>query len=131
MRVAIIVICLLCLADAGASADVEVRRYGAENPMVTIAKSMFWGGLGGLLLGGAVALIADDNKEDYVKWGFVGGVFVGLGVGIYHVVTRPQPTSSLIRTDGDNVALSARALQLQRDQTGRATLRLSVFAYDF
>jgi hypothetical protein len=105
MRVLLILLVFALFATA-ARADVEVRRYGAENPMVTIAKSTMWGGLAGLILGGATALVAGENEDDIIKWFFVGGVFVGCGVGIYHVATRPEPTASLLQIDGDGLAVN-------------------------
>lgn len=131
MRVAIVALCLLCFVTVTANAQVEVRRHGAENPMVTIAKSILWGGIAGLALGAATALIVDENQEEYIRWFFVGGVFVGLGVGIYHVATRPEPTGALIQTDGDKLAFNPQAFKLRRVRGGEPELRLSLFAYDF
>jgi hypothetical protein len=60
----------------------------------------------GLILGGATALVAEKNEGDIVKWFFVGGVFVGCGYGVYHVATRPEPTSSLLQIDGNGLAVN-------------------------
>ncbi len=62
MRVAAIVLVLCVVTVMTAGAQVTVVRQGEENAFLTIAKSTAWGGLGGLVLGGAVALIADDNQ---------------------------------------------------------------------
>jgi hypothetical protein len=103
MRVAAIVIVVCALAVVSASAQVTVVRESDENPVVTIAKSTAWGGLAGLTLGAAVALIADENQDNIVKWFFVGGVFGGFGYGIYHVATREHPSTALLRIDRDGV----------------------------
>ncbi|OGF18196.1 MAG: hypothetical protein A2W00_10000 [Candidatus Eisenbacteria bacterium RBG_16_71_46] len=78
-------------------AAVNVERQGAENPVIEIAKSTVYGGLAGLVVGGAIALASDsnDNDGDIVRWSFIGGTFVGLGYGIYQVSNRPQPTALL------------------------------------
>ena len=124
--------CVLLLFAAGASAQVEVRRHGEENPMITIAKSILWGGLAGLVLGGASALVVNDHQDDIFKWSFVGGVFGGLAVGVYHVATRPQPTGALLEMDSDGFALRAPTFTLRTDDADR-TLRgqLTLFAYNF
>jgi hypothetical protein len=83
---------LIALSAVGpACADVNVERHGSENPMQEIAKSTIFGGLAGLLLGGAYAL-ADDSGDDSdaLKWGVVAGTFFGFAYGFYHVQTRPR-----------------------------------------
>ena len=96
---------LFILAPRTASGQVVVTRSGEENPGITITKSIFWGALGGLIVGGAVALLMDDNQEDALKWGFVGGTGLGLAAGIWHVAKRPQPRSALLRIDPEGAAL--------------------------
>jgi len=94
-----IVTLLLLAAFAGltqpvpARAGVNVERQGAENPMVEVARSTIYGGVAGLMIGGAIALI-DDSHDDasVLKWGFAGGTFLGFGVGLVSVLTRPEPT---------------------------------------
>ena len=77
-------------------AAVNVERQGAENPMVEVARSTIYGGLAGLMLGGAFALIDDSHSDaDALKWGFAAGTFVGFGVGIISVLRRPEPTGLL------------------------------------
>ena len=114
-RVVFILLIILIFASS-ARADVEVRRYGAENPMITIAKSTMWGGIVGLILGGATALVADKNEGDIIKWFFVGGVFVGCGVGVYHVATRPEPTSSLLQINGDGLAVNVPSIRFSSER---------------
>jgi hypothetical protein len=105
MRITLILLILL-IAAGDATAQVEVHRRGEENPMVTIAKATMWGGVAGLILGGAVALVADDNQGDIIKWSLVGGVFFGFGFGVYHVLTRPEPTGALLEFDRGGFALA-------------------------
>ncbi len=82
---------------APARAAVKVERQGTENPMVEVAKSTVWGGLTGLVLGGAIALVGNDNHNDgdILRWGFAGGTFLGFGVGMWWVTHRPEPTALL------------------------------------
>ena len=96
---------LFILLPQAASGQVVVTRGGDENPAVTITKSIFWGALGGLIVGGAIALVIDDNQGDAVKWGFVGGTGLGLAAGIWHVANRPQPQSALLRIDPEGAAV--------------------------
>ncbi len=100
------VVALLLVAMAGwgarsAQAAVNVERQGSENPMIEVFKSTIYGGLAGLVVGGAIALAAENGGEP-VRWGFVVGTFVGLGAGVIHVTSRPQPTS-LLELGGDHV----------------------------
>ena len=85
---------------AKSSGNVEITRGGAENPMVEVARSVFWGALAGLVVGSAVALAVKDDSGEAIRWGIVGGTAVGLGVGIYFVSHRPQPASLLEIHDG-------------------------------
>lgn len=111
---------LLILAPRSAEAQVVVSRAGEENPAVSITKSIFWGGLGGLILGGAIALVAEDNEGDIIKWSFVGGTAAGLAVGIWHVASRPQPSAALfeIRPEGTRVAFPRPAWERRVDPLG-------------
>ena len=97
--------CLLLGAALPAASGVQVQRSGSENPMVEVAKSTFYGGLAGLLLGSAVALANDSkNSGDIIKWGFVGGTFFGFGYGLYHVSKRP---SAMLEIEDGGVRLGA------------------------
>ena len=115
MRVAVVALVLCVVTAVSSSAQVTVERQGDENPVVTIAKSVMWGGLAGAVLGGAVALIAEENEEDIVKWFFVGGTFAGLGYGIYHVSTREKPSSALLRIDGDGLDWNVPSVTFARE----------------
>jgi hypothetical protein len=82
-----------------AFADVQVERRSDENPMVEIARSTIYGGLAGLAVGLAfVALDKNGDHPDLVSNSFAIGTLAGLGVGIYWVTSRPQP-SALIQVD--------------------------------
>ena len=95
--VALLGLVLLAGADPAAAQLIETRQ-GEANPVVSIFKSTIYGGLAGLVLGGAVELIDDDDDNtDALKWGFVGGAFFGFGYGLYHVMTRPEPQALLER----------------------------------
>ncbi len=125
MRAAVVALLLCMVVAASSSAQVTVHREGDENPVITIAKSIMWGGLAGLVLGGAVALVAEDNEEDIVKWFFVGGTFAGLGYGVYHVTTREKPSTALLRIDGDGLDWNVPSVALDRglDRGGRGVRR--------
>lgn len=104
-----ILLIVLVLLPADGAAQVEVHRQGEENPVLTVSKSIVYGGLAGLVLGGALALAVEENEGDIVKWFFVGGTFAGFGAGVYHVTHRAQPSAALFQiTPGETrVALPA------------------------
>ena len=104
-------------------ADVNVSRTGSENPMVEVARSTFWGGMAGLMLGTAVALATDgtDGDGSVIRWSFVGGTFIGFGVGMYHVMSRPSPTAILELEHG---AARLHAVLPEPASNGGAALRL-------
>jgi hypothetical protein len=106
-----------------ARAAVNIERQGSENPVLEVAKSTVWGGLGGLALGCAIALVNTDNDSggDIIRWCFVGGTFLGCGYGIYHVSTRPK-ASALIEFQG--LAPSLHAALPVPEPTGGVTMRL-------
>ncbi len=118
VKVIALSVALLLLVPLFANAQVAVQRKGDENPAISVTKSIFWGGLGGLILGGAAALVAEDNEGDIIKWSFVGGTFAGLGLGIWHVTHRPEPRAALLRIGPEGVDLSAPAVEfaMERDR---------------
>jgi hypothetical protein len=122
-----VTLALTVLAPA-ARGDVDVEREGSENPVLEVAKSTLWGALAGLVVGGAIALIDSDNDHngDIVRWGFVGGTFLGMGYGIYHVSTRPEPTA-MLQLQGGDLRLNA---VLPAPEPGRG-LTLRLFAVTF
>src|SRR5512143_256898 len=105
--IAILVTLLGILAPA-AHAAVNVERQGSENAIIEVAKTTVWGALGGLVIGGAIALANgnNDSNGDIVRWSIVGGTFLGLGYGIYHVSHRP-PVTALIEFQGGAPTLHA------------------------
>ena len=107
--------CLFSIATAAFAADsptllsstsgnVSVSRYGDENPVKEIAKSVYWGAVAGAVLGGAVMLADSDPSLEPLRWGVVIGAFGGLGAGVYFVARRPQPASLLELRNGQIVA---------------------------
>jgi drug/metabolite transporter (DMT)-like permease len=80
---------------APVQAAVNVERHGAENPMVEISRSILYGGLAGLAVGGAVAIVSDGDDTTPIKWGLFTGVVAGAAMGFYWVFSRPQPTAPL------------------------------------
>jgi hypothetical protein len=85
---------------ARSSGSVNISRHGDENPMVEIARSVFWGGVAGLAIGTAITLADDNHSGEPIRWGIVVGTFAGLGAGIYFVANRPIPASMLEIHDG-------------------------------
>ncbi len=66
-------------------APATVDRARADSEIVRVAKSSLYGGALGLLLGGAVALVKDKDRDDALRWGLVIGVFGGFAWGVYSV----------------------------------------------
>lgn len=83
------------------SGNVQVSREGSENPVMEIARSVFWGATAGTLIGLALTVADQSDSSAPVRWGFVIGTFTGLATGVYFVSQRPEPSSLLeIRRDG-------------------------------
>jgi hypothetical protein len=98
-------IALIAMIPSGASAQIVETREGDANPMVSVFKSTIYGGLAGLVVGLAIEVADDDDSNDALRWSFVGGTFVGLGFGIYHVMSRPGPGQALLEGGSDGWAL--------------------------
>lgn len=101
---AVLCACLMVqFAAPAAYASVNVNRGGDENPMKEVAKSVIYGGLAGLVLGSAVAVATsgDSNDGNAIRWGFAGGTFLGLGMGLWWVTKRPQPSAALEFKSGE------------------------------
>jgi hypothetical protein len=107
-RLSIFLCALLALGafPARAPAAVNVERHGTENPVVEVFKSTVYGALAGVVVGGAIALAAQDESatDDIMRWSIVGGTMVGLGAGIWFVSRRPQP-SALLELNNGNLGL--------------------------
>ena len=103
----LLIILLLAAIPNHTDAQLIVTREGTENPAVVVARSILWGGFGGLILGGATALAVDDHQEEIVKWSFVGGTFGGLILGMWHVTHRPEPRSAFLNISPDGLSLDA------------------------
>ncbi len=124
-----------------AAAQVIETREGSANPMVEVFKSTTYGALAGLLLGSAAALASDDNDndEEYVRWGFVGGTFFGFGYGIYHVASRPRPGRAMLQGDGSGWNVGVPSAELAHRDPGEASppaptdvgLRIPVASFRF
>jgi len=108
---------------ATAPGAVEISRNSAENPMVEIARSVFYGALAGLVVGGAIELAAADASGQPIRWGIVAGTGVGLATGVYFVAHRPQPGAMLELKDG-KLSPSPTALGAIEPVQGGARARL-------
>ena len=123
MSLMLCVALVLGLVPGRASAAVNVERRGSENPVVEVFRSTVYGALAGVVVGGAIALAAQDSNatDDIMRWSIVAGTAIGLGAGIYWVTKRPQPTAMLELNDG---ALSLHPAALQLESGGGASVRL-------
>lgn len=130
MKTTVIMVLVLCLVSswaAPASAAVNVERGGAENPMVEVARSTIYGGVTGLVLGGAIAWARNgDNGYSIMRWGFVAGSFFGFGYGLYHVQTRPR-ARALLEIEGGPPRLEVPSMVL----TPESGVRVAVVSARF
>jgi hypothetical protein len=85
---------------AESSGGVTIQRGSHENPVMEIAKSVYWGAAAGSVLGLAIMLADKNDSGEPLRWGFVIGAFGGLAAGIYIVSRRPQPAGLLEFEDG-------------------------------
>jgi hypothetical protein len=106
-----------------AAGSVEISRNGAENPMVEIARSVMWGAVAGLVVGGAIALAAKDDSGESLRWGIVLGTGAGLAAGVYFVSHRPQP-AALLEIRDSRLAAGAPVLAAVEPVPGGARARL-------
>jgi len=104
------------------AAQVYEERRSESNPMVEIFKSTIYGALAGLVVGGAIELIQDDGDGEAVRWGMVSGTFLGLGVGIYYVVSRPKVRGALLEGDMGGFAFRAPVPTIERPRATPAAL---------
>jgi hypothetical protein len=108
-----------CLIGAtmapAARAGVSVQRTASENPVQEIAKATIYGGLAGLVMGGAIALANDGkNTSHIIRWSVAGGTFFGFAYGVYYVSTRP-PGRALIEVEEGKLRLGALSPELALD----------------
>ena len=115
------------------SIGVSVIRDDPENPLISVSKSTFYGALGGSLISLALMLLTKAKDEHLFKWSFAGGTFLGLGYGIYHVATRPQPSEAMLEWDKDGLKRAALpSLDLQFDEQGDvAGFNVALLEYRF
>ncbi|MFN8589409.1 MAG: hypothetical protein U0704_16580 [Candidatus Eisenbacteria bacterium] len=71
--------------------SMAARPARAENTFNEVAKTTVLGAAAGLVVGGAIAWLAEDGEP--FKWGFVIGTFGGLAYGVAHA---NQSSASLI-----------------------------------
>lgn len=85
-------------AHSAAHAAVNVERHASENPMQEVSRSVFYGALTGLMVGGVLAIATEGNNDGaLIRWSLVGGTMVGLAVGLAYVSSRPS--AALIELD--------------------------------
>jgi hypothetical protein len=73
----------------------------SNDRLVTIAKDTLYGGLIGLVLGGTLTLVVDEeDRDDVVRWGVVIGVFGGFAFGVWEA-TRSDDLLSAVPRPGD------------------------------
>lgn len=85
---------IVLVGQSGTRAQVVEEREGQSNPAGVVFKSVLYGVGTGLLIGGAYALVEDDDDvdtEDILKWSAAIGAAGGAGVGLIYVATRPEP----------------------------------------
>ena len=104
------------------SDSVNISRTGDENPVMEIAKSVYWGALAGFVLGGAITLADSNHSNEPIRWGIVIGAFAGLGAGVYFVAHRPQP-ASLLELRGGTLTPNPEALNALEPVPGGVRVR--------
>ncbi len=112
----------------------DARAQNGDDPVRTIAKSTFWGGVTGLALGGAIALVSDGDETDIITWGLVIGVFGGFGFGVYHVLSNQHRSYGLLEYDSGKLSLRVPDLALGREgplDDKRLCSRVTLFAAGF
>ncbi|MEZ4648926.1 MAG: hypothetical protein R3E97_09115 [Candidatus Eisenbacteria bacterium] len=102
-------------------APVVPAAQAEDNTMIRIAKSTVYGGLLGLLLGGAVAIVVDDNRDEPIRWGLVLGMFGGFAYGIYSASTGRD---DFFMREGTGIDASRYRLPGHRDFSERGTEEL-------
>lgn len=85
-RVVVVLIAAALLHLPVVPAAVPAARAD-DSTIIQISKSTIYGGLLGLLLGGAVAIVVEDDRDEPIRWGLVLGVFGGFAYGVYAAST--------------------------------------------
>lgn len=121
---------VLSILLAGAPGlPVRAAFAGSDEGMLSIGKNAVYGALTGLLLGGVVALVSDeDSRGDAIRWGVVIGTFGGVAYGIYDLstgddraLTAPEAADHFaLRMTRPGVVGSARAPHFRPANTGLA-----------
>lgn len=136
-------IALACVLQSHASAQVVEQRE-EKNPGGIIFKSILYGAGSGLLLGGAYALIEDDediDTADCLKWGAAIGAGGGLAIGLIYLATRPEPKGDVeeigaTRDDEDDFQVALQPgltfnARQYRPESGRVPLQVQVVHASF
>lgn len=92
--VAVVALAMILGIQSIASAQVIEERKGEANPSTAIFHATLYGAGTGLVLGGAYALVEEDEDLDtaeILSWGVAGGAAAGFLIGLVYVVTRPEP----------------------------------------
>lgn len=121
---------VLSILLAGAPGlPVRTASAGGDEGMLSIGKNAVYGALTGLLLGGVVALVSDeDSRGDAIRWGVVIGTFGGVAYGIYELSTgddqafaAPDPQDAIaLEMTRPGVVGSARGAHFRPDNAGLA-----------
>jgi hypothetical protein len=73
------------------------RTAEARDAVQTILIDTLYGGAAGLLLGGVLMLVVDENsRDDTLRWGVVLGTFSGFGYGVYEVQKGLEEYSTIL-----------------------------------
>jgi hypothetical protein len=131
-----VVLALASIAQSSVRAQVVERREDDANPAIVLFRATLFGAGTGLLLGGAYALVEEDDDlstGEILKWGAAGGAAGGAIVGLLHWMTRSEPQGSAEEvSSGDPAATAPRVLApglafaQRRDSAGKKQPELRV-----
>lgn len=93
---ATIVLAVLSGSPTDLTAQVVDARDSEANPASVLFRATLYGAGTGLALGGAYALVNDDDDPgtgtgEILRWGVAGGAAAGFLVGLVYLATRSQP----------------------------------------
>lgn len=136
LRLVLIALTLVCMIQSSAQGQVIEERKGEANPGPVIFRSTAYGAATGLVLGGAYALVEDDEDletGEILKWGVASGAAAGALIGLIYVIARPEPKGDVegvgtSRFRAENPRFLAPGLRLvrQRDATGGKHRKLEI-----